>query len=112
MQGRLQRHGGSFSLSIRNPKELTVHFGGKVGAAIRQNYMDLQVEQKDGSMVPLLPEIQPSSRSYTYRASAGLLFSTQFTQPAIMLVEKGAFVELLEAGYVPVRLLTHPAGSY
>ena len=23
MQGRLQRHGGSFSLSIRNPKELT-----------------------------------------------------------------------------------------
>ena len=38
----------------RNPKELTVHFGGKVGAAIRQNYMDLQVEKSDGSMAPLL----------------------------------------------------------
>ena len=85
----------------RNPKELTVHFGGQLGQKIRQNYIDLTVEQKDGSLAPLLPEIVATSRSYTYRAAAGLLFSTQFTQPAIMLVEKSAFTELFEAGYVP-----------
>ena len=58
--------------------------------------MDLTVEKSDGTMAPLLPQITATSRSYTYRAAAGLLFSTQFTQPAIMLVEKSAFVELLD----------------
>ena len=33
----------------KNPKELTVHFGGKKGAAIKRNYMALMVEAPDGS---------------------------------------------------------------
>eukprot|EP01046_Picozoa_sp_COSAG06_P070979 COSAG06_NODE_20096_length_809_cov_0.802817_1_plen_170_part_10 len=76
--------------------------------------MDLTVEKSDGTMAPLLPQITATSRSYTYRAAAGLLFSTQFTQPAIMLVEKSAFVELLEAGYVPADSVYagHSLGEY
>ena len=31
----------------------------------------------------------------------GLLFSTQFTQPALVLLEKSQFTELYNDGYVP-----------
>lgn len=64
----------------RNPKELTVHFGGRRGAQLRRSYLALTTEGADGRPKPLLPEITPTSRSFTFRADRGLLFATQFTQ--------------------------------
>lgn len=80
----------------RNPKSLTVYFGGKKGAAIKRNYMKLKVESPDGTgLVPLIPKITALSRSYTFESPVqGLLFSTQFTQPALVLLEKSQFTEL------------------
>ena len=79
----------------KNPKSLTVHFGGRRGAAIRRNYMALEVEAPDGSgPVPLLPDITEDSDSYTFVHPEGLLYATQFTQPALVLVEKAAFDDM------------------
>lgn len=64
----------------RNPKELIVHFGGRRGAQLRRSYLALTTEGVDGRLKPLLPEVTPTSRSFTFRADRGLLFATQFTQ--------------------------------
>ncbi|KAJ2811416.1 fatty acid synthase alpha subunit Lsd1, partial [Coemansia furcata] len=79
----IARYGVSLLDIVRtNPKELMVHFGGRKGKAIRHNYISLtrrRSSDKD-DVVPLFPEIMPSSPSYTYRSPTGLLNSTQFTQ--------------------------------
>jgi fatty acid synthase subunit beta len=99
----------------RNPQRHTVFFGGKKGAQIRRNYMKLTVASPDGTgMVPLLPAITATSRSYTFETEAGLLFATQFTQPALVLLEKSQFTELYMEGYVPEDSMFagHSLGEY
>ena len=82
----------------RNPKELTVHFGGKKGRRIRDNYRNMSYDVLDdtGKILrkPLFPEISETTEFYTFRAPNGLLFATQFTQPALTLMEKASFEDM------------------
>ncbi|KAF7722190.1 3-oxoacyl-[acyl-carrier-protein] synthase [Apophysomyces ossiformis] len=95
----MQNYGFSILEIVRdNPKEKTVHFGGPRGNAIRQNYMSMSydVVEADGTIntLPLFPTIHERTASYTFRAPNGLLSATQFTQPALTLMEKAAFEDM------------------
>ncbi|KAK4100223.1 beta subunit of fatty acid synthase [Parathielavia hyrcaniae] len=101
-----------------NPKELTIHFGGPRGKAIRQNYMAMTFETvtADGSIKSerIFKEINEKTTSYTYRSPSGLLSATQFTQPALTLMEKASFEDMKAKGLVPrdSTFAGHSLGEY
>ena len=101
-----------------NPKELTIHFGGPRGKAIRQNYMAMTFETvaADGSIKSerIFKEIDEKTSSYTYRSPSGLLSATQFTQPALTLMEKASFEDMKSKGLVPrdSTFAGHSLGEY
>lgn len=101
-----------------NPKELTIHFGGPRGKAIRQNYMSMTFETvaADGSIKSerMFKEIDEKTTSYTYRSPNGLLSATQFTQPALTLMEKASFEDMKAKGLVPrdSTFAGHSLGEY
>jgi fatty acid synthase subunit beta, fungi type len=87
-----------------NPKTLTVHFGGRRGRAIRQKYMDLSFISvaADGAVVRqrCFPDINEDTVSHTFSAPGGLLSATQFTQPALTLMEIAAYKDMQMRGLV------------
>ena len=87
-----------------NPKELTVHFGGPRGKAIRQNYMSMTFESvgSDGATKSekIFKDVDENTTSYTYRSPTGLLSATQFTQPALTLMEKASFEDMRSRGLI------------
>jgi len=101
-----------------NPKELTIHFGGPRGKAIRQNYMQMTFEtiNADGSIrsEKIFKEIGEHTSSYTYRSPTGLLSATQFTQPALTLMEKARFEDMRARGLVQLdsSFAGHSLGEY
>jgi len=101
-----------------NPKELTIHFGGPRGKAIRQNYMSMTFETvaTDGSIKSekIFKEITEDTTSYTYRSPTGLLSATQFTQPALTLMEKASFEDMRVKGIVQrdSSFAGHSLGEY
>ncbi|KAJ0416957.1 acyl transferase domain-containing protein [Aspergillus carlsbadensis] len=101
-----------------NPKSLTVHFGGQQGRRIRQKYLEITTELvlPDGNRVqrPALPGLTASSTCYTFTHPKGLLYSTQFAQPAILLFEAATFAELRAKGYVSEGAVYagHSLGEY
>ncbi|KAI1659991.1 beta subunit of fatty acid synthase [Daldinia decipiens] len=101
-----------------NPKELTIHFGGPRGKAIRENYMQMNFETiaADGSVKSerIFKEINVKTTSYTYRSPTGLLSATQFTQPALTLMEKASFEDMNAKGLVPrdSTFAGHSLGEY
>ncbi len=101
-----------------NPKTLTVHFGGTKGKIIRENYMNLTVAApKEGGgteIVPLIPDIDAQTQSFRFSAPEGLLYATQFSQPALVLVEKAEFIDMQVAGLVPEdsTFAGHSLGEY
>jgi fatty acid synthase subunit beta, fungi type len=101
-----------------NPKELTIHFGGPRGKAIRQNYMAMTFETvaADGSIKSerIFKDINEHTPSYTYRSPTGLLSATQFTQPALTLMEKASFEDMKSKGLVPrdSTFAGHSLGEY
>lgn len=113
----------NYGLSIidivkNNPKELTVYFGGPRGKVIRQNYMSMTFESvnADGSIKSekIFKGIDESTSSYTYRSPAGLLSATQFTQPALTLMEKASFEDMRAKGLVQrdSSFAGHSLGEY
>ncbi|CAO3634037.1 unnamed protein product [Cunninghamella blakesleeana] len=95
----MENYGFSILEIVRNnPKEKTVYFGGPRGNKIRQNYMSMSydVVEDDGSIktLPLFPTINERTSFYTFQAPNGLLSATQFTQPALTLMEKAAFEDM------------------
>lgn len=93
---------GLYGLSIleivrSNPKNITVHFGGPTGARIRDNYRALTYETTSES-IRLFPDILPDTPSYTFTSPAGLLSMTQFTQPALTLMELAAYQTMRSHG--------------
>lgn len=105
----------------RNPKELTIFFGGLKGEKIRKNYMRLvqQVQVKEGDQLvtkemPLFPHIHSHSSSFTFQHPDGLLFATQFSQPALVLVELSAFSDMKSRGLIPDNCIFagHSLGEY
>ncbi|KAF8857680.1 fatty acid synthase-like protein subunit beta [Acephala macrosclerotiorum] len=101
-----------------NPKELTIYFGGPRGKAIRQNYMSMTFETvgSDGSIKSekIFKEIDENTTSYTYRSPTGLLSATQFTQPALTLMEKASFEDMRSKGLVQrdSSFAGHSLGEY
>ncbi|KAF1805804.1 fatty acid synthase [Mucor lusitanicus] len=95
----MENYGFSIIDIVRNnPKEKTIHFGGPKGERIRQNYMSLlyDVVAADGTIntLPLFPTIDEYSSFYKFVSPNGLLSATQFTQPALTLMEKAAFEDM------------------
>ncbi|KAJ1331770.1 fungal fatty acid synthase subunit beta [Microdochium nivale] len=101
-----------------NPKELTVHFGGPRGKAIRENYMTMTFETVavDGTVKSerIFKDIDSKTTSYTYKSPTGLLSATQFTQPALTLMEKAGFEDIKAKGLVPREstYAGHSLGEY
>ena len=101
-----------------NPKELTIHFGGPRGRAIRQNYMSMTFETvgADGTVKSekIFKGITEDTTSYTYRSPTGLLSATQFTQPALTLMEKASFEDMRAKGLVQrdSTFAGHSLGEY
>ena len=101
-----------------NPKEFTVHFGGPRGKKIRQNYMTMTFEtvNADGTIKSekIFKEVDESTTSYTYRSPGGLLSATQFTQPALTLMEKASFEDMRSKGVVQndSTFAGHSLGEY
>jgi fatty acid synthase subunit beta len=113
----------NYGLSIidivkNNPKELTIYFGGPRGKAIRQNYMSMTFESvnADGTIKSekIFKEVDENTTSYTYRSPAGLLSATQFTQPALTLMEKASFEDMRAKGLVQrdSSFAGHSLGEY
>ncbi|RAK71483.1 beta subunit of fatty acid synthase [Aspergillus fijiensis CBS 313.89] len=105
---------------VRNdPKELTVHFGGPQGRHIREKYRSMRRESvaADGvsiQLLPLFPEIDEETEFYTYSSPQGLLSATQFTQPALTLMELAIFADLQARGLISERssYAGHSLGEY
>jgi fatty acid synthase subunit beta len=101
----------------RDPTTVTIYFGGKRGRTIRSNY--LRMTRKticDGKekMQPIIPGLTPTSESYTFKEERGLLFSTQFAQPALTLMEIAEFEALKSHEVVQqdFKFAGHSLGEY
>ncbi|KAI8318135.1 hypothetical protein GQ54DRAFT_322741, partial [Martensiomyces pterosporus] len=93
-QHMLKVYGVSLLKVVRtNPTQLTVFFGGKLGAQIRSNYMALS-KHCDNKAAPLFPDIAEATGSFTFKSPGGLLNATQFTQPALVVLELAAVADL------------------
>lgn len=115
----LENYGFSIIDIVKNnPKELTIYFGGPRGKAIRQNYMSMTFESvnTDGTVKSekIFKEVDESTSSYTYRSPSGLLSATQFTQPALTLMEKASFEDMRQKGLVQrdSSFAGHSLGEY
>jgi len=62
----------------------------------------------------MFKEIDENTTSYTYRSPTGLLSATQFTQPALTLMEKAAFEDMRAKGLVQrdSSFAGHSLGEY
>ncbi|KAI8987783.1 fatty acid synthase [Mycotypha africana] len=95
----LENYGFSIIDIVKNnPKEKVIYFGGPKGEKVRQNYMSMvhDVIADDGTVQSkrLFPEIDEYTPFYKFISSNGLLNSTQFTQPALTLMETAAFEDM------------------
>ena len=101
-----------------NPNELTIHFGGAKGRAIRDNYIGMMFEtiSEDGELKSekIFKDIDHTTTSYTFVSPTGLLSATQFTQPALTLMEKAAYEDIKSKGLIPLDIMFagHSLGEY
>jgi fatty acid synthase subunit beta len=101
----------------RNPKSLTVHFGGRRGASIRKKYLTMMYDSytKSGEKTSKrFFDIHEYSASYTYQHPKGLLFSTEFAQPALTVMEVAVFQDMKSKGLVSdkSKYAGHSLGEY
>lgn len=101
-----------------NPNELTVHFGGAKGRRIRDNYILMMFETvgDDGEIraEKIFKDISHTTTSHTFVSPTGLLLATQFTQPALTLMEKASYEDIKAKGLVPLDVMFagHSLGEY
>ena len=78
--------------------------------------MESETQLPDGRIAsrPILTGLTSKSRSYTFAESRGLLFSTQFAQPAILLLQKAAFEDMRVNGFIQknATYAGHSLGEY
>lgn len=116
----LESYGFSIINIVKNnPKEFTVHFGGAQGKAIRENYMGMMfetIDETDGSVKSekIFKEITEDTDAYTFKSDTGLLSATQFTQPALTLMEKASFEDMKSKGLIDEgsSFAGHSLGEY
>ncbi|KAJ2391410.1 fatty acid synthase alpha subunit Lsd1, partial [Coemansia sp. RSA 2611] len=116
-QHMVARYGVSLLKIVRtNPTELTVHFGGRKGKAIRHNYMSLtrMCSGDKSAAVPLFPEITRRSSNYTHQSPTGLLNSTQFTQVILITFAMAAVADMRASSLVQEDAVFagHSLGEY
>lgn len=118
-QHLMQQYGFSILDIVKNnPNELTIHFGGVKGRVIRKNYSSMTFETLDSNgklkSEKIFKEIGNTTKSYSFKSPTGLLSATQFTQPALTLMEKAAFEDLKSKGLVPENCVFagHSLGEY
>ncbi|KAI9744714.1 MAG: hypothetical protein M1818_001639 [Claussenomyces sp. TS43310] len=104
---------------VRNdPKSLTVHFGGRRGRKVRENYLAMThiLTLPDGKAFeePIIAGLTPVSESHTFQDGRGLLFSTQMAQPALTLMELAELAHLREKGLIQEHAMFagHSLGEY
>jgi fatty acid synthase subunit alpha len=101
-----------------NPKDLTIHFGGVKGQAIRGRYMEMTYDSmdKDGTVktLPLFADINVRTPRYTFSHPNGVLYATQFAQIALVVTEKAAFEDMRSKGLVQndCAFAGHSLGEY
>ena len=115
----LETYGVSILNIVRNDhKILTVYFGGARGRKIRDNYLAMTIERvaEDGRVIqePIIKSLKPTSQSYTFSDPRGLLYSTQFAQPALVLMEMAAYLDLESKGLIKegASYAGHSLGEY
>lgn len=78
--------------------------------------MTFETVAADGSVKSekIFKEIDENTTSYTYRSPTGLLSATQFTQPALTLMEKASFEDMRSKGLVQddSSFAGHSLGEY
>lgn len=78
--------------------------------------MTFETVATDGSVKSekIFKEIDENTTSYTYRSPTGLLSATQFTQPALTLMEKASFEDMRSKGLVQddSSFAGHSLGEY
>ena len=78
--------------------------------------MTFESVNADGSIKSekIFKEIDENTTSYTYRSPTGLLSATQFTQPALTLMEKASFEDMRSKGLVQrdSSFAGHSLGEY
>lgn len=95
-----------------------MHFRGRQGQRVLQNYLDMKSEaiQDDGTRLamPIIPGLSRDSTSHTFADSRGLLQSTLFAQPAIILVERATFAHMQAQGLIQEGAVFagHSLGEY
>ncbi|KAL8830553.1 MAG: hypothetical protein Q9191_001360 [Dirinaria sp. TL-2023a] len=111
-------YGFSLLELVRNdPKKMTIYFGGTRGRKIRSNYLAMgRKALRNGQevVVPIIDGLTYESESYTFQDPRGLLFSTQFAQPAISLMNLAEMASLKSRSLVPADLqfAGHSLGEY
>lgn len=63
---------------------------------------------------PVLHDLNPHTKSYTFKEPRGLIFSTQFAQPAITILEKATFEDMRAKGLIQegATFAGHSLGEY
>lgn len=78
--------------------------------------MTFETVASDGSIrsEKIFKDIDENTTSYTYRSPTGLLSATQFTQPALTLMEKASFEDMKSKGVVQQNssFAGHSLGEY
>jgi fatty acid synthase subunit beta len=78
--------------------------------------MTFETVGSDGSIKSekIFKEVNETTTSYTYRSPTGLLSATQFTQPALTLMEKASFEDMRSKGLVQrdSSFAGHSLGEY
>lgn len=78
--------------------------------------MTIETISPDGQTItePILKGLTRESKSYTFSESRGLVFSTQFAQPSILLLEKATFEDMRSKGLVQAgaTFAGHSLGEY
>lgn len=78
--------------------------------------MGVEATLADGRTVmePLLKALNHQSTSYTFADAEGLIYSTQFAQPAITILEKASFEDMRSKGLVQesASFAGHSLGEY
>ncbi|CAK4034468.1 aflB fas-1 fatty acid synthase beta subunit [Lecanosticta acicola] len=94
-----------------NPERLRVKFGGKRGRIVRNNFLSMTGETERKCAVP---GVTPLSLEHTFFEQRGLLFSTQFSQPALLLMELAEFEHLRHTGVIKedAPFAGHSLGEY
>ena len=78
--------------------------------------MTFETVAADGSVKSekIFKEVNDNTTSYTYKSPTGLLSATQFTQPALTLMEKASFEDMRSKGLVQNNssFAGHSLGEY